>query len=547
MRIITPKIFFLFFYIIVGVNLHAQYDVQIIENNDITNSFKVSDSSDIYVYLQEFLNKKHQQGYIAASFDSILQDSVTFKAYFVENEQFFWSNFELVNFTSNDKKYLKPKLFQGKPVNFNFLQKQVDKTILEYTNKGYPFAQITYDSLIFSDTTISTNIIISKNNFIKFDSVYFSDNLKVRSSFLQNYLNFNINDKYNQQIIDKIPDKLSNLSFVKVVMPPEIEFHKNSADLYLYLKNKRASQFSGIVGFSNANEKFSLVGEVDLKIINMFKNADKINLKWQKTKNLNQNLDLNLSFPYLFNTKIGFGNLLKIEKIDTSYIRVYNTASLLYYFSGFNNVALFSDFQTSIVFDTLSNYENFTSKLYGFSMNFYETNDFFLPSKGYIYQFSAGAGTKKTADSVSQQLSFVQNVEFYLPVFNSFVLMYRNFINILWSEYLFENELFKFGGASLMRGFDEESLRASFVNLNSLEVRYLLQNRTSVFLFTDYSIMQHKSISNNYWDHLVGVGTGFTLSTKNGLLSFTYAIGKTDNQKFVLKDSKVHFGFSAYF
>lgn len=534
--------------VLFSLNLFGQYNVQIIDKDELVTSFYVADSVEAFSKLNNFLSKKYKKGYIAASFDTIVLDSSNFKAFFSENERFYWSDVIFVNSSdSSNYKHFNFRKFKNKPVNFEFIDDKIDEVLYDYSCKGYPFSQINYDSFLISGNTINAKIIIKKNNFIQFDSIYFDPNVNLRGSFLENYLQFNKNDVYNVKIIEGVSDKLSVLPFIQVVMPSEIEFHSQTADLFLYLKNQRANSFSGIIGFSNANQKFSVVGQADIKIYNIFKNADNINLKWEKTKSLSQNLDLDFSFPYIFSTKLGISNILNIVKFDTSYVSVYNHSALSYFFSGFNNVALFADFQTSIVFDTLSDFKNFTSKVAGLSLNIHKINDFFVPSKGFVFQFSAGAGTKNAVDSSSQQMTISQNIEFFVPVLDNFVLMYKNYTNILLGRYLFENELFKFGGANLMRGFDEKSLRASFLNLNTFEIKYLLLNKSSVFIFSDYSIMQHKSTTKNYWKHPVGVGGGFSLSTKTGVLTITYALGKTENQNFIFNNSKLHFGFFAFF
>lgn len=533
--------------LLTSIKVYSQNEVQIIQNGKIVKSFSSKDSTETIEKLYVYLEKNRQKGFIAASFDSLIYDSTIIKAFFVQNNKFIWNDLTFENFQKEDYKVLNPKDYINKPVNFKLLEKQTHNIVFNYTCKGYPFAQISYDSLIFTDSTISTTITLDTNNYIIFDSIYFADEINIRESFLQNYLQFKKGNEYNELIVEKIPDKLANLPFLNVQFPSEVEFHTNSADLYLYLKNKKASEFSGILGFTNANEKFTLVGEADLKIVNMFKNADRININWQKTKDFSQNINVDFSFPYLLNTNIGIDNSLKIEKYDTTYINVFNKSLLSYYFSGFSSTSLFVDFQTSIVFDTLSDYEYFRSKLFGISLNFNQTNDYFLPTKGFIYKSSAGAGNKTSSDTIAQQLSFEQNISFYQPLFNDFVVVLKNNTKLIKSIFLFENELIKFGGTNLMRGFDEQSLSASFLNISTIELKYLLQKRTNVFVFTDYAIMQHKSTIKNYWLHPLGLGAGFTLSTKNGILSITYAIGKTESQNFILKNSKIHFGFSTYF
>ena len=45
----------------------------------------------------------------------------------------------------------------------------------------------------------------------------------------------------------------------------------------------------------------------------------------------------------------------------------------------------------------------------------------------------------------------------------------------LQSENMFKNELFRIGGLKTLRGFDEESITASFYNIATLEWRFLFE------------------------------------------------------------------------
>ncbi len=532
---------------LLSIKTNAQFNVKIIECDSIIESYNVADTESVYKSLEKYLIKKQKKGYIEASFDSIFSDSTRINAYFFKGKQYFWKDFTIYKGKNDIKIPLKKQKFTKKPINFFYLKKQIEKSLNIYATNGYPFAKIIYDTVIVSKNKISARIRIDKKMQIKFDSIYFSKKIKVSPRFLQNYLEFNKGDVYNQQIIDKIPSKLSNLPFISVKMPPEIEFHKKTADLYLYLENQKASQFSGLLGFTNKNNKFSIIGEANLNLVNLFNFADKISLKWQRTKEKSQNLDFNLSVPYIFNTNFGIENKIKIKKHDTSYVNVSDRAFLSYYFSGFSRTSFFVDFFRSIVFDTAALYENLTTTMYGISIYFNETNDNFSPTKGYIYDFSAGTGTKNIADTTNLQFTFEQNIDIYFSIFNNFIIHLNNFSYWLKGDNLLENELYKFGGAKIMRGFDEDYFSASFINLSSLEFSYLIEDKTSVFVFADYSIMQHKTISEKFWNHPFGIGAGFKLSNKNGLFSITYAIGKTDNTNFRIKNSRIHFGFTAFF
>lgn len=523
---------------------HSQINVNIYRGLLLFEEFKASDSVDATNNLHSFLTEYHQKGYISASFDSIEFDSLNIDAYLFLGKKYSWNE---VNFVFPALKPSRVKTFSEKTVNFQDLDLEIKKISEFYENSGFPFVNISFDSLVFDKNTISTQIIVNQGDLIVYDSLFFDPKVRTKTKFLQNYLDFKKDKPYNEQQISNLENKLSTLSFISVTQPPEIEFHTSSADLFLYLTNAKVNQLSGLVGFTNVDNKFSLVGQLNFVFVNTFRNADVISLKWQKNKEQSQDLNFNVSIPYIFSTSIGFSNIFSLQKLDTSYVNVKNRFDVNYYFSGFNNASTYISAERSIVFDTSLNLVDYSALIYGIAMRFEKIDNIINPSKGYFAQFSVGTGRKTISDSTTNLFQSEINFGFYYPIFTHFVVHYRNYSHLIYSDYLFENELFKFGGMSYMRGFDEQSLSASSLFLNTLELRYLFDKKSNVFLFTDYAIFEHNTISEHFWNHPFGVGIGLNLGTKAGIFSLSYALGKSDTTPILLKNAKVHFGFKTLF
>ena len=315
----------------------------------------------------------------------------------------------------------------------------------------------------------------------------------------------------------------------------------------MYLKQKKSNFFSGIIGFSNANQKFRIVGQADVRLYNLFKNADLILLKWQNTKTKSQNLTFDVNFPYIFNTALGVSNLLIIKKIDTSYVNFSNNFQLNYYASGLNKAGLFTEYKRSIVVDTNSVFQDFTTKVYGLDFHWQNLDNPVNPQKGYWLDFNVGVGKKDYFDTTSRQIIFNADLQFFVPLGDDFTVFLHQFAYFIGSNAdLQENELFFFGGSALMRGFNEEELTASALNLNTLEIRYLLDN-SNFFVFADYSIFQHKTFVYDYFNHPLGIGLGVNLQVNSGNLSISFALGRDDNTDFRLNNSKLHIGYKSYF
>jgi outer membrane protein assembly factor BamA len=109
--------------------------------------------------------------------------------------------------------------------------------------------------------------------------------------------------------------------------------------------------------------------------------------------------------------------------------------------------------------------------------------------------------------------------------------------------------LYRIGGIKTLRGFDEESIYASFYVIGSLEYRYLLEENSYLYFFTDAAYYENLSVSfaGDRYDTPFGFGTGISFETKAGIFSINYALGKQFDNPIYLKSGKVHFGIVNYF
>ena len=111
----------------------------------------------------------------------------------------------------------------------------------------------------------------------------------------------------------------------------------------------------------------------------------------------------------------------------------------------------------------------------------------------------------------------------------------------------FRNEMFQLGGYRLLRGFDEESIFADKFAVTTLEYRYLLDLNSFLFGFTDIGWSNFKSQQTQFSHTYVGVGAGMAFQTKQGIFNISYAVGKRDDLRFNLRQSKIHFGYLSFF
>ena len=81
--------------------------------------------------------------------------------------------------------------------------------------------------------------------------------------------------------------------------------------------------------------------------------------------------------------------------------------------------------------------------------------------------------------------------------------------------------------------------------MSSNEIRFLFNNDSYFFGFTDIGFTENKIINKN--NSFVGGGIGLALATKQGLLNVSFAVGKRNDLPFSFKESKIHIGIISNF
>jgi outer membrane protein assembly factor BamA len=539
----------------------------------LTSQKIFSDSISCSRELQNILLKLNANGYLSASFDSVRFDSLSCRAKLFLGERYEW----LSLFKGNvDESFLsgtgfRQKTYERNVFRYDQVRKLQEKILSNCQNNGYPFASVKLDSIQLDDHSVSAKLNLEKNKFIKFDSVVVKGNSTIAGVYIYNYIGIKPGDAYNESLIRKITNRIHELPFVKENRPNQVFFSEHETRLELFLENKKASQFDGVVGLLPDIDnpgKYTLTGEVHLKLQNALAHGEVMELNWKQLPAKSQDLKLHFLYPFLLNTPFGLDASLALYKKDTTYVDVTKNIGVQYQLTGNNYVKAFVNSKESTLESTsglqfvtvLPDYADVSSIAYGLGFH-YEKLDYRLnPRTGFSFETTASTGTRtitKNKDINAELYDSLQlktneyhaeiTFDYYVP------LSSRHVINLgfkgayQYSPDIFSNELYRFGGLKTLRGFDEESIQASSYGIGKIEYRYLLEQNSYMFAFFNEAYYENKSRNKNIHDTPYGFGSGITFETKLGIMSVSYALGKEFDNPIFFRNGKIHFGILNYF
>jgi outer membrane protein assembly factor BamA len=462
------------------------------------------------------------------------------------------------------------KIYHKKILSQTLIAELAEKTLRYYEENGYPFATFSLDSGNIEQNKFSASIKIEKNKLYKIDSIIIKGGAKIKKYYIENYISICEGDIYNEKLISLIDQRMKELSFAELIKPTEVVFTKTQCYIYIYIKEKKASQFNGVLGIlpDNNTGKITITGDARIRLKNAIRNGELFDLNWRKLNTDIQDMRININYPFLFKSSFGFDGLFKLYKKDTTFLELNQNAGLLYLLNSGNFLKLSFNFQSSVLLTpgmfsnstSLPEFADVNSVMYGIGTKIEKLDYRLNPTKGFLIETELRVGQKNIKKNSELNENVYENInlktakyflsfqgDLYFSFLKRTTLKIANQTGWLENENLFVNELFRLGGIRTLRGFNEESLFASFYSIGTVEFRYLLEQNSNIYVFYDHSYYERKMLNEYFHDTPYSFGAGISFQTKAGIFSMNYALGSEQGNAIQFRGAKVHFGFTNYF
>lgn len=484
-------------------------------------------------------------------------------------------------FINKDEKFRFENIIMSRNSSFKYARKQHINTVKElfkeqkeiitnFENNGHPFAVSQFSLDSSKGNKIYGALNISKGPRIIIDSIILTGDTDIKLKYIENYIGIEAGDPYNEKKIRSIYNRMSEIPFLKTTRKPQVIFTKDATKLFLFADKRKSNRFSGILGVltDERTSKVTITGDAKIDLKNAFKGGEEISFNWRKLQSLTQDLDSRLSIPFLFNSSFGVEGEFKLFKKDTTFLELNQLLGIQYILKGNNKITTYFDNYSSSLINT-DQYQNATVlpsfadvkyQQYGIKTSFSKLDYQINPSSGYDFLADLSGGIKTIAKNPDLSEALYNNIElrstqyrakitarYFQKIAKRQTLMLKVNASHLENDNLFRNELYRIGGLRTIRGFDEESVRASTYGIGTLEYRFLLEQNSNLYAFFDYGHVEEKINSLITKTQLMSVGAGISFQTKPGIFSLNYAVGSTDGGPFLLRSAKIHFGFVNYF
>jgi outer membrane protein assembly factor BamA len=459
-----------------------------------------------------------------------------------------------------------------RPLDWLALRTALLGTLDEYQDVGYPFAR--FDSLALTYRTAGDTVYADiryrflPGKLVTLDTIIVEGDIRERREFVERFTGLYPGDAFDQSQIDNAQRILNGSVYFRNARKPVVEFtSEDKARVTLRMESRKSGKFDLLLGIlppRDATSKLQFTGLVDLQLVSpLFRAGELIQFRFDKLVGASQKLHLQYAQPYIFGSPIRIQGELDLLKQDTTFLTRFGKYAAGYAFNPNLSVRVYYKGKTSTLISTKA-YELDTTvrppvldakdQTYGLGFEF-ENLDYRLnPRKGWHITADVGIGRKQIRPNPRLTEQLYAGLEMRLPKREAdfqaewyrawskrMVLRLANRTYWLDQSQYFQNDLLQVGGSRSIRGFNENQFFANFMTFFTLENRFILEENSYLFVFSDYAYLENVTGTERILRPF-GVGLGMTYETKAGMLSLTYAAGQAGTQSFQPSRGRIHIG-----
>ncbi|WP_162051422.1 BamA/TamA family outer membrane protein [Pontibacter pamirensis] len=532
----------------------------------------LADSAEAHKELKALVYRLQQDSYLMASADTAFLRNDTLHVKLHVGQPLEWAQLRNGNLSEGIlvESGFREKFYHEapfKPAEYVKLQQR----ILDYAERsGYPFASVWLDSIRIKGNKIEAALMVEKAFVVTYDSLQIVGDTRTQPKFLMRYLQLLPGQPYNQDQINASQRMLSALPYIKVARPPQVRFARDKAQVHYFIDDRQANQIDGVVGFLPdpvRKDKLLITGEANLNIRNIKGSGKQLGLQWRRVNKGSVILNGEYLHPNLLGTPFEVGAKFNLLKQDSSFITVQPRMQLSYYTLKYGKFSVFTEWRNSRILSDASpqslqqfDLADAQTTTYGLNYLWNNLDDFYFPRRGRLIEMQLSAGAKKllrnpsmeksfydTLDVKTTQLGLALRLENFFRLGKNSALLARLQGQALLNDQLFLNDMYRIGGLSSLRGFDDYFFYASSYAVSTLEYRLFTAADSYVLLFYDQGYYRSDLEQSATSDMPFGVGGGISFSTGAGIFQLVYSLGKSDQQPLSFKYSKIHFGITSKF
>lgn len=439
------------------------------------------------------------------------------------------------------------------------------RLIRALNDRGFPLAAARIDAIDVLDSIASVNLYITleTGDRIAISEIDVRGNNSISSDLIRTAAAVPSGTIFSDQLAAQVRNRLRRLNlFTEIAEPQLYRTDSGAYGLLLTVTEGRSNTFDGVIGYQPGSDSLgagSFTGLVNVFFV--FGSGRRVSLRWQKQSITASQLEFRYGEPFLLGLPLDLeAGYRQIQEETTSallsYVQRFFTADFYYGLTDVFSVRFGGAYEATIpqvdttqpCFRQLLNSGTLESTV---GIGYDTRSNPVSPVTGMRYSTTYSFGVQSVrgpapCDSGVPPNDTRQRVEVdldgYVPAANILVLASGIHFGEVRADVLEESDLFRFGGQGTVRGYPENTFRASRRAWGTVELRLLLSSTSYAAAFFDggYYRRPDDPLRNipAFEEWVYGYGVGAQIETGIGLVQLSYALGKPDN----FSTGKIFFG-----
>ncbi|HEX7072368.1 MAG TPA: POTRA domain-containing protein [Rhodothermales bacterium] len=522
------------------------------------------DASDRASAADSALTSLRSVGYYFARIDSVRLDSVGGGTLFVTagpRYQVGSVEIEGANVLDADALLRDMSTRSGEVLDPAILEEDLVRILGRYEEAGYPLASVeiaSVDLVSDAENLLRLRLTVDEGPVPVLAGVEVEGEARTKPAFLARVAGLRAGQRLRAYRTEDVRARLEATGFYRSVGTPQIRMISDSAAVVVFpLDEHPPGAFDLVLGFlppTGRDEALGIVGNGHLELNNLFGAGRALALRLDRLPGKTSSVDVRASDPFILGlplrAEVQFSGLQQ----DSAYTRTRYGAEL--------GVRIALGMQGFVTVGRELTRPGVASRgaiaradawFAGGGIRTRRVDSPISPTRGYAFEIAVESGRKTRNRSVAgdpaapAEESIDQERmrgfgRLYVPIHRRQVLVVGADASAILSGVRDPSDLLRFGGATTLRGYDEDRFLARTVARGLVEYRYLLDRQSFAFLFLDVGYVDTPVLANV--EALRGIrpgyGIGLQFETAVGLVSASYAISSEAGPT----NGRVHVGLS---
>ncbi|MDO9547700.1 MAG: BamA/TamA family outer membrane protein [Candidatus Marinimicrobia bacterium] len=362
--------------------------------------------------------------------------------------------------------------------------------------QGYHFPMLLLESVqpsVGADGRyLNPRLRLDWGEITRIDTIIFQGVVKTKNQVLNRTVKPRYGTIYTKRQEQQIIRSLRRFPYLTVNQANEIVQTKDGQmGILVSIRELQDNEFIGVAGYvpETYNSKGYFTGELDLKFHNLSGTGRQLYLYWSKTNRYSQQMKLNYMEPWIWKTNLyGIANFEQMLRDTLVVIRNFGIGSG-FYSTKFGSMELTLNRESTIPTPggrELLGLFNTRTDAAGLNYSIDRRDNVYNPSRGYLINtgFAAGIQKRDSLETITRSEIQLESAGF-IPLKKELIIAVKMNARAKWlsGEEPGYAEQFWFGGAGNLRGYPNDFFRGSRIAWGSLELRRLIGELSSFYLF----------------------------------------------------------------